>query len=90
MDERSCRLFDGMELTIAESAEQADGFFLEFSAPSELQKKPEHIILYHWNRHYPSDLKFDLTMDGYKLNETVEFEGSSHEKITKEVYSYEK
>ena len=87
MDARSQRLFEGTDITIADDA---DYYFLEFSAPSELSERPEHIILYRWNRHYPSDVKFDLPMDGYKLTDRAEFAGSSHEMITKEVYEYEK
>ncbi len=90
MDERSRRLFEGMDIAIADDPQNAECYFLEFSAPSEFSRKPEHIILYRWNRHYPSDVKFDLPMDGYKLTDSAEFAGSSHEKITKEVYAYEK
>ena len=47
---------------------------------------PEQIIVYKWNRVYPADVHFDLDLSGYKLERTAEFAGSSHEKITKEVY----
>lgn len=45
-------------------------------------------ILYHWNRRYPGDIFFptDLLEEGWKLQESTEFSGSSHEKITREIY----
>ncbi len=44
--------------------------------------------VYRWNRHYPSDrwLDVDIESCGFILVETCEFAGSSHEKITKEIY----
>ncbi len=48
----------------------------------------EEIILFRWNRKYPSDVRFaiDLGDSVWKLTKTREFAGSSHEKITEEVY----
>ncbi|MDD3206494.1 MAG: ribonuclease Z [Lachnospiraceae bacterium] len=44
-------------------------------------------ILYRWNRNYPMDVRFDEHLtDGFKLESSVDFAGSSHEKITREVY----
>lgn len=50
--------------------------------------KINNIIIYKWNRIYPSDLYFDinLTSNSWKLLETKGFEGSSHEKITRIIY----
>ncbi len=41
-----------------------------------------------WNRTYPSDLYFDINVQNeqWELIESEEFQGSSHEKITKEIY----
>lgn len=46
------------------------------------------IILYHWNRRYPADTYFNIDVtDGNWKRETSEiFTGSSHDKITREVY----
>lgn len=48
----------------------------------------EKIILYRWNRRYPSDQTFpiNLSVGGWKLVHTEDFSGSSHEKITEEIY----
>jgi hypothetical protein len=60
----------------------------------EMTQLKEHIvdisrlIIYHWNRHYPSDKKLDIEphMFGFKMTAKYEFVGSSHEKITKGIY----
>ena len=46
------------------------------------------LIIYRWNRLYHSDVKFDVDVkkSGYKLKSSTEFAGSSHDKITKEIY----
>ena len=48
----------------------------------------ETLIVYRWNELYPSDVKLDINLEkaGFKLTAVSEFEGSSHERITKEVY----
>ena len=48
--------------------------------------KPEQILLYRWNRIYPADTYFDFPLEGWNLCGTVDFSGSSHERITEEVY----
>lgn len=46
------------------------------------------LILYRWNRHYPSDKKFpyDPERCGFCKVSSAEFAGSSHEKITEDIY----
>ena len=46
------------------------------------------VILYNWNRNYPADkfFPYDLKKSGYKLVSKRDFVGSSHEKITEEIY----
>ena len=46
----------------------------------------EEIIVYKWNRVYPADVHFNISLENWKLTETVDFEGSSHDKITREIY----
>lgn len=60
--------------------------FTETTAPSQLDGDISEIILYRWNRDYPANLYFDIELTGRKLIETFEFEGSSHDKITRERY----
>lgn len=46
------------------------------------------VIVYRWNRTYPSDRKFpmELFADSWKQADAVDFAGSSHDTITREVY----
>ena len=46
------------------------------------------LIIYRWNRNYPTDKKLDVNVaaNGFKLVSIKEFAGSSHDKITKEIY----
>ena len=44
------------------------------------------IILYKWNRSYPADFKFTISLSDWTLLSSIEFAGSSHEKITEEIY----
>ena len=46
----------------------------------------ELLVVYKWNRNYPSDCKLDLDLNEWKLIETFDFVGNSHEKITREIY----
>ncbi len=59
-------------------------FFIENEIPENLCKA-EKIILFHWNRNYPSDLKFTLP-DCFKEVNRYEFKGNSHDKITEITY----
>lgn len=92
MDERSAPLFKDSGAKVlcgedfAQLAAPGEFCFLEFSSPARVEPLAEKIILYHWNRRYQSDLKFDISLENWKLISTEEFPGSSHEKITKEVY----
>ena len=63
-----------------------DFCFVENIAPSGLEESVDEIILYNWNRSYPSDMKFDICLDNWILVSEVEIKGSSHEKITERIY----
>lgn len=63
-------------------------FFLENRSPEPLLAAADTLVLYRWNRHYPSDIRWEGNPAdyGFALAETREFPGKSHEVITKEVY----
>lgn len=63
-------------------------FFLENRDPAQLLPKASELVIYRWNRVYPSDVRWEETPEayGFFLKECTEFSGKSHEKITKEVY----
>lgn len=69
-------------------AKEGDTCFVENRPLSSYADKIERLVIYRWNRHYPSDMTFDIIPEGegFRLVETKEFAGSSHEKITKEIY----
>ena len=67
-----------------------DGFyFLEDQPLAPLKDRITTLILYRWNRLYPADFYLDLTPQelGLTLARSEELCGSSHPKITKEVYT---
>ena len=63
-----------------------DFCFVEDPALLPPEEKMETVILYHWNRDYPADAYFTTPLDRFTLLEQTEFAGTSHEKITEEVY----
>ena len=46
------------------------------------------VYLFQWNRDYPADVYFDYNLKecGFKKVSSEKFEGSSHKKITLEIY----
>lgn len=71
------------------NANDGDFCFVENLALLPYIEKIDTLIIYRWNRKYPSDFNFDVNPEknGFSLTETTEFVGSSHEKITKEIYT---
>ena len=67
-------------------AEEGDYCFVEDGKLKPWQEKIEKLYLYRWNRVYPSDQKLDLSLEEWRLADTRDFPGKSHEKITEEVY----
>jgi hypothetical protein len=61
--------------------------FIENLPVAEYKDEIETVVIYHWNRHYPGDFFFDLELDSYTLESSEELVGSSHEKITKEIWN---
>ncbi len=47
----------------------------------------DEVYLFRWNRDYPADRTFDLDLkDNFEKMKTEDFPGSSHKKITLEIY----
>ena len=69
-------------------AGEASWCFVETVDPAEYMDRVEKIVIFYWNRVYPSELKFslDILQFGWKLIHSEEFQGYSHERITMEVY----
>ncbi len=68
------------------NAGNGDYCFVETEDITKYIPKIEKIVLYRWNRRYPSDFKFSLDLSDWTMESTFEFAGSSHEKITEEIY----
>ena len=60
--------------------------FIENKSLKPFEKWLDKIIVFKWNRDYPSDFKFDLDLTEWKLADSTEFVGNSHKNITMEVY----
>lgn len=67
-----------------QKAGQGEYCFVEMNDLSDV--KIEKLILYRWDKVYPADRRMKVNMEEWILTEQSEFEGYSHEKITKEVY----
>lgn len=82
----------GIPFVACDDMEQSVGTedycFFECGCPNEAISDAKEIIAYRWNRLYPADVYFDIDAlnDAFTLCESVELEGYSHEKITKEIY----
>ena len=82
------KLIREAEISYVLLPERGEDFFAENVPSEEILAETGKIVIYRWNRHYPSDIRWepDLTALGFLLKETTEFPGTSHEKITREVY----
>ena len=68
------------------TAQKQDYCFVEDTDPAPLWNLAGEVIVYRWHRLYPADVRFTGDLSGFYLSESTEFVGSSHDKITKEVW----
>lgn len=69
-----------------ENAETGDFCFVENCHLTPYIDKVEKLIVFKWNRSYPSDFSLDVDLSEWELVSSTEFKGSSHKEITMEVY----
>lgn len=71
-------------------AGSGDYCFVEDEALLPWKEKIEKLIVFRWNRIYPSDMQFDLTIKEpeWILERKEEFAGYSHDVITMEEYRH--
>lgn len=69
-----------------EKAGAGEVCFVETDMLSRTIERIEGVIVYCWNRAYPADQKLDLELSEFLMTERVEFPGTSHETITREIY----
>ena len=94
MDTYSAGLFADVENLICvsdsclEQAGEEDWCFAEMQDLVPFASKVNTLVIYRWNRRYPSDRKLPvaLLLECPRLVSRRDFAGSSHEKITEEVY----
>ena len=85
VSEYSKPLFDGFDNLVLsiENLTNNDFYFLE---NEDYNGNIDKIIIYKWNRDYPADKYFDINLSSYELISTQDFQGSSHDLITEEIY----
>lgn len=71
-----------------QKASAGDYCFVERVDVARCMNRVEKLFLFHWNRKYPADLFFPKTMlvSDWKMVESVDFPGTSHDTITMKVY----
>ena len=85
-NEYSAKLFPEKTVEIFENVEQIGISFCFAEDFTVNEEYVDEIIVYKWNRLYPADTYFNINLENWSLIESVDFEGSSHEKITREIY----
>lgn len=85
------KLISGAEIPyeiMSDTVSENTVLFVEDRGIKEFLDSTNKITVYFWNRDYPADLTLDIDFaeEGFKSVSVCEFEGSSHEKITKEVF----
>lgn len=71
-----------------DEAEPGDICFVEDRKLQPYSHRIDTFYLFHWNRVYPSDQKLDFlpSENGFSLRKSEDFPGSSHDKITLEIW----
>ena len=90
MNEYSAKLFKKNSKIVVDndflSRVKEDYCFVEVDSLADYDDKIDTIILFKWNKVYPSDKKLEIDFSVRKLEKTFDFKGTSHEKITCEVW----
>lgn len=93
MNEYSAKQFEeDCTVTVSEkfleAAQKGDFCFVENTDILPFKSEVENVIVYRWNRDYPSDAKFpaEQFLNTRKLVKRTDFKGSSHPQITEEIY----
>lgn len=72
---------------LIEKIEKDDYCFIEDIDINTIIDKVDKIIIYNWNRYYPADTYFDISMDKWVIESETNIVGFSHENITEKIYS---
>ena len=69
-----------------DNADTDDFCFVENLNVAQYSNQFNQIIVFKWNRHYPADRYLDIDLNTWKMDDSKEFSGNSHDKITMEIY----
>ena len=74
--------------TFLAEASTGEYCFVENLPLAPYKDKIESLLVFYWNRVYPSDQKLDLNLSSgeWELTELLEFPGNSHDVITQKTY----
>lgn len=86
MSKYSEELFKSLNLDSFIGEDLSCDIFFEVSVDYNVLNKCDTLIIYNWNRSYPSDVVFKINIDDYIITEQKDFEGTSHDCITKITY----
>lgn len=83
-------VLDGVE-TLEDEAFLSKAGEGDFCLVEDASLKPyidqlEGLVIFRWNRAYPSDVYTDIRLEEWEMTEMREYPGNSHEKITEEFY----
>lgn len=85
---------DQSQLIIAEDFLEQAGkgavCFVENQDINPYAARIERLIRYCWNRDYPADVHFTFDLTGWRLAKETEFQGYSHEKLTRDEFILKK
>lgn len=70
-----------------DKAKDGEFCFVENRDLKPYERFVEKVILFKWNRSYPSDFSFDMPFKNFHISQSTEFSGKSHKKITMEVFT---
>ena len=92
MSAYSAPFFAGTDVAVDEDFQRKAGAgeycFVETDPLLPTYENLESVVLYYWNRTYPSTMKVPRSLlDGMHLECTEEFAGRSHERITMERFT---
>lgn len=69
-----------------DQAQPDDFCFVENRPLKPYEEAIGFVTVYRWNRKYPADTFFDIDLEKWQKESSTDFTGSSHEKITREIY----
>lgn len=49
----------------------------------------DKLVIYYWNKEYPSDVRFDINPEefGFRLSDCVDYSSNTHPRITRLIFS---